>query len=540
MPIPFPFDFKNPDYRAVIEWRVERLARIREDAAKDASAIPKLRAYYKNNIAQFIIDCGMTYDPRNIDVGLSPIVPFILFQRQEECVHWIIERWKARESGVIPKSRDVGMSWLLLATDASLGMTHNNMAIGYGSRKEEYVDNSKDRKSLFWKLRFYLQYVPREFTGGFNEKEHAAHKRVIIPATNSIFTGEAGDNIGRGDRTTKYNVDEAAHIERANLLDASLSATTNCRIDVSSANGMDNPFAEKVHSFPSHRVFWFRWQDDPRKDEQWYAKICANVDDPTVIAQEIDIDFNSSKDHQLIPSAWVLAAINAHVKLNLQPKGMRYGALDVADQGKDKNAFSARHGFLLLGIEEWSGKDSDTFATADRAVDLCDKLGLKEFKFDADGIGAGMRGDVRVINQRKERQGKPIEALPYKGSGAVVDAEKPYITVSGERDKLNRTNEDMFVNRKAQEWWRLRMRFQKTFRWITLGIACHPSEIISIPSQMKGIQALQAELSQPTFNKNGSGQILVNKQPDGTRSPNKADAVVMVYSQDKVSKGTFD
>jgi len=540
MPIPFPFNFKSPDYRAVIEWRVERLARIREDAAKDPTAIPKLRAYYKENIAQFIIDWGMTYDPRNIDIGLSPIVPFILFPRQEECVQWIIERWKARESGVIPKSRDVGMSWLLLATDASLGMTHNNMAIGYGSRKEEYVDNSKDRKSLFWKLRFYLQYVPREFTGGFNEKEHAAHKRVIIPSTNSIFTGEAGDNIGRGDRTTKYNVDEAAHIERASLLDASLSATTNCRIDVSSANGMDNPFAEKVHSFPSHRVFWFRWQDDPRKDEAWYAKICANVDDPTVIAQEIDIDFNSSKDHQLIPSAWVLAAIDAHVKLNLQPQGMRYGALDVADQGKDKNAFAARYGFMLLGIDEWSGKDSDTFATADRAVDNCDKLGLKEFKFDADGIGAGIRGDVRVINERKERQGNAINAIPYKGSGEVVDADKPYITVMGEKDKLNRSNQDMFANRKAQEWWRLRMRFQKTFRWVTMGIVCQPSEIISIPSNMKGVQALQAELSQPTFNKNGSGQILVNKQPPGTRSPNKADAVVMVYSIDKQTKGTFD
>jgi len=28
MPIPFPFDFKNPDYAQVFEWRMERRHRI--------------------------------------------------------------------------------------------------------------------------------------------------------------------------------------------------------------------------------------------------------------------------------------------------------------------------------------------------------------------------------------------------------------------------------------------------------------------------------------------------------------------------------
>ncbi|WP_156172463.1 hypothetical protein [Yersinia similis] len=30
MPLPFPFDFKNPDYTQVFEWRMERLQRIRQ------------------------------------------------------------------------------------------------------------------------------------------------------------------------------------------------------------------------------------------------------------------------------------------------------------------------------------------------------------------------------------------------------------------------------------------------------------------------------------------------------------------------------
>jgi hypothetical protein len=30
MPLPFPFDFKKPDYQQVFEWRLERLQRIRQ------------------------------------------------------------------------------------------------------------------------------------------------------------------------------------------------------------------------------------------------------------------------------------------------------------------------------------------------------------------------------------------------------------------------------------------------------------------------------------------------------------------------------
>ncbi|EJW5163918.1 TerL protein, partial [Salmonella enterica] len=56
MPLPFPFDFKNPDYVQVFEWRMERLQRIR----KTPETLPALRQFYRTNPAQFIIDWGMT------------------------------------------------------------------------------------------------------------------------------------------------------------------------------------------------------------------------------------------------------------------------------------------------------------------------------------------------------------------------------------------------------------------------------------------------------------------------------------------------
>jgi hypothetical protein len=38
-----------------------------------------------------------------------------------------------------------------------------------------------------------------------------------------VLKGEAGDNIGRGDRTTLYFVDEAAFLQRPLLIDAALA-----------------------------------------------------------------------------------------------------------------------------------------------------------------------------------------------------------------------------------------------------------------------------------------------------------------------------
>ena len=41
---------------------------------------------------------------------------------------------------------------------------------------------------------------------------------------------------------------------------------------------------------------------------------------------------------------------------------------------------------------------------------------------------------------------------------------------------------------------------------------------------------LTVELSQPTWEPNQIGKMVVNKQPDDSKSPNLADAVMMVKS----------
>ncbi|HDJ1441614.1 TPA: TerL protein [Serratia rubidaea] len=523
MPIPFPFDFKKPDYTQVFEWRMERLQRIRANP----ESLPAIREFYRTNPAQFIIDWGMTVDPRNVERGLPARIPFLLFPKQEEWIHWFVEHWRESKPGITEKTRDMGMSWLTVGMAASLCLFNRGVFAGFGSRKEEYVDKIGSPKSLFDKARNFISLLPAEFRGGWSPKQHAPHMRILFPDTESAMTGEAGDGIGRGDRTSFYIVDESAFLERPYLVDASLSATTNCRQDISTPNGMANSFAERRHSGKID-VFTFHWRDDPRKDQAWYDKQVEELDAVTV-AQEIDINYSASVEGVLIPSAWVQAAIDAHIALGIEPSGVRMGALDVADEGKDTNAFTSRHGFLLEDIDEWSGKGDDIFSTVQKAFNICDQQLLDHFRFDSDGLGAGARGDARVINENREAEDIPtIVAVPFRGSGAVFDPEGE--AVRGDNGRPARLNKDFFANAKAQGWWSLRTRFQKTYRAVTEGMEFDPDEIISISGTMKKKDKLVIELSQPTYTVNGVGKIVVDKKPDGTKSPNLADSAMIAYA----------
>jgi len=512
------FDWRKPDYSPIFAERFRRLQAIRQEP----ECLPALFDFYRDNVAQFIEDWGVTSDPRNADVDLPVLVPFMLFPKQREWVEWTVAHWRARRPGLAEKSRDCGLSWLSVATASTLCLFHDGLTIGFGSRKEEYVDKIGHPKSLFWKARQFIEYLPPEFKRGWNPRRDSAHMRLSFPATGSNITGEAGDNIGRGDRASIYFVDEAAFLERPMLIEASLSQTTNCRIDISSANGLANPFAEKRHAGKID-VFTFHWRDDPRKDEAWYARQCDELD-PVTVAQEIDINYSASVEGVLIPSQWVQAAIDAHVKLGIVPSGERRGAFDVADEGVDLNAFLVAHGVVITDAEEWSGKGGDITASTEKVYDLCDTLDVRSFKYDADGLGAGVRGDARVIGaRRKEQRRQAITVTAFRGSAEVWHPDA--------QDVPGRTNGDYFANRKAQSWWALRRRFYLTYKAVVEGADFDPDALISIASGMAHRGKLVMELSQPTYRLNEIGKIVVNKKPDGTKSPNLADGAMILFGR---------
>lgn len=522
------YDFANPDVTIVFNERIRVLRKIRED--RDGH-MPVLRAYYKENPADFINDWGMTLDPKGVERGLPALIPFVIFPKQREWVEWVVDHWKNQRPGLTDKSRQGGLSWLSVALSCTLCLFHPGMSIGFGSRKQEYIDVIGDPKSLIEKGRIFLRNLPKEFRGGWTLRDHAPHMRLIFPDAGALISGEAGDNIGRGNTTSIYFVDEAAFLERPTMVEASLSQTTNCRIDISTPNGLGNAFAIKRHEGRVD-VFTMHWRDDPRKDEAWYQKQCNELD-PVTVAAEIDINYSASVEGVLIPSAWVQAAIDAHRVLGIAPTGARHAALDVADEGRDLNAFIGVHGCVVETIEEWSGVGDDIFKTTQRAFGLCDAGGFSGFRYDADGLGAGVRGDARIINEARTRR---LDVDAFRGSGPVFDPEgeveqaRPRGERTGYEDLKRRINQDFFANAKAQAWWSLRTRFQRTYRWVVEKEPAAFDDIISLPRDVTNVMKLASELSQPTFKVSLVGKIVVDKAPDGARSPNLADALMIRFA----------
>jgi len=502
-----PIDFTSPSYKSVFISRAKMLSKVRSGKKWGA-----LKRYYRDNPVDFINDWGMTFDPRNVERGLPAKIPFLLFPKQAEWVEWVTARWKAQEDGITEKSRDMGLSWLSVAVAVHLWLFYSDTVVGFGSRKEEYVDRSGSPKCLFWKARQFIDMLPVELRpNGWDSQKHAPHMRIINPENGSAIVGEAGDNIGRGDRASIYFKDESAFYERADLIEAAISQTSNCKIDISTPNGTNNAFYRKVIAGKISK-FRFHWHDDPRKGQEWYDRQC-DILPPHIVAQEIDLDYNASNEGALIPPKYIQAA----VKINIEKSGMIRAGLDVADEvGADSNALCVGQGSVIDYIKLWNGEN--TTMTARKSWGICKDEDVEHITYDSIGVGAGVRGEFSQLKSKDSEYKPRIKPLAVGGAvtkGSVIKGRK---------------NKDMFANLKAQKWWELRVKFEKTFEVVN-GIAEHPEdELISIPND----SMLIAELASIKHTINEAGKIIMESKKKMLHSPNAADSVLLFFEKPAV------
>nr|QRW43104.1 MAG: terminase large subunit [Caudoviricetes sp.] len=473
-------DWRNPDYAPVFKSRHERLLRLR----KEPGLLPGLEAYYRDRPADFIHDWCMTFDPRAVERGLPAVMPFLLFPRQREFIDWLHARWKGREDGACVKSRDMGVSWLCVAFGVWMMRFHPGTVVGFGSRKEEYVDKIGDPKSLFWKARELIKLLPREFRpAGWNESTDAPHLRILNRAAGSSIVGEAGDNIGRGNRTSIYFVDEAAFIERPEAVDAALSQTSNCKIHVSTPNGAGNPFYRKVHG-GKIPVFVFDWRDDPRKDADWYAKQCETLD-PVVVAQEIDRNFEASVTDAFMHAEPIREAMRRGPQ-QVQGIGPLQIGVDVARFGDDLSVITARKGRLVLPQETMQGYGVDQVAARVKAY--IDGLGERPAQIAVDTIGIGA-GVADILRQ-------------WYGA-IVVDV-----------NSAIRWNDGKCYNLRAFMWAQMRDWFDGP---------------VSIPPD----DALASELTALRYRFKGAEMLIEAKdeaKKRGIKSPDRADSLALTFA----------
>lgn len=525
-----------PDYVAIWGWRQQQILKIRSNPGMLAGA----KAFYAKpeNCSKFINHWLDTYDPRNAGSRTKiPKMPFIMFERQEQMVNFLLAMLSGEENGLIEKARDMGATWVCCAVSVWLWLFWEGAAIGWGSRKEPLVDKIGDPDSIFEKMRMLIRGLPQEFLpAGFNEKDHMLSMRIVNPENGSTITGEVGDNIGRGGRKLIYFKDESAHYERPEKIEAALGDNTRVQIDISSVNGLGNVFHRRREAGKEWEggpaienvtnVFIMDWRDHPEKNDEWYLRRKKKSQEEGLLhlfAQEVDRNYSASVEGTIIKSEWVAAAVDAHLKLKVEASGLMIGALDVADEGGDKNALVRRRGMVLLSADDWG--EGDVGESTRRAVAACSSDGPIEIQYDSVGVGAGVKSEAnRLFNEKKLPEGMMFVA--WSAGASVLDPDQHLIP----RDKQTPLNRDFYANLKAQAWWQLRLRFERTYKAVVEGEAYDPDDLISLPSNLPRLQQLKKELSQPTASRStGALKLVVDKTPDGTRSPNLADAVVMAY-----------
>ena len=535
-----------PDYVKLFAWRQKQLQLFRSQPKLLEAAL----IYYKSRPVEFINDWVDTYDPRNAGVpGKITRMPFIMFQRQRELTQFIYACLEGEADGLVEKCRDAGATWDAVAVSVHLWLFWDGISIGWGSRKEQLVDKLGDMDSIFEKIRAVIRGLPPEFLPeGFSEKDHMTYMKVINPKSGASITGEAGNNIGRGGRKRIYFKDESAHYERPDLIEAALGDNTRVQIDISSVNGTGNVFHRRRENGlewevgapvvkDRANVFVFDWTHHPEKTIEWYNERRKKAEDEGllhVFAQEVDRDYAASVEGVIIPAEWVRAAVDAHVKLQFLDEGKWVAGLDVADGGGDRNALAQRRGVVLKKIKAWG--QVDTGVTARRAIQMLERPNETALMYDCIGVGAGIKAEFNRLRAAEEagedlamRFPSGLRVEPWNAGAAVLFPEKRIIR----GDKASPLNKDHYLNLKAQAWWELRARFWRTYRAITEGIDYDTEDLISIDSSAfskEDLAQLIKELSQATSSLSpGRLKLMVDKTPEGTRSPNMADAVVMAY-----------
>lgn len=521
-------------------WEVDYKAEFarREFNMDKASRSPRLQRglwrYYADHPIEFIEDYCYTYDPRR--AGIKTL-PFILFPRQREFIQFLQECVHDRESGLVEKCRDGGLTWLCAAFALHQFIFNTGASMGFGSRKENLVDKIGDPDSIFEKIRIMIRYLPPWLLPlGFTYREHMTFMKILNPNGGGNIKGEAGDNIGRGGRSLMYFKDESAHYERPELIEAALGDNTDIQIDISSVNGSANIFYRrrmageiwepgKAMTPGKVRVFVFDWRDDPRKTQEWYERRrekALNEGLLHVFAQEVDRDYAGSVEGIIIPAQWVNAIVDAHIHLGFDEDGENIAAQDVADGGGDRNALACRRGVILRHASQWGGEAGDA---ARIAVPICIEQRSHELYYDSIGVGAGFKTETNRMVQ-EESWPQALRVMPWTASAKPLDPDDPIIP----GDDQSPTNDQQYANLKAQAWFRFRSRCYKTYRAVVFNEVYDPAELVSIDSTIGCLHELKMQLSQPVKKTSMNGKTMVDKTPDGALSPNLAEATVMCYN----------
>lgn len=456
-----------------------------------------------------------TYDPR---LPKSKTIPFELYPKQVDFIIWLFERYKKQEDGCVDKCRDVGATWCFIAFSIFLLLFRNNTSIAFFTFKASECHTIGKMGTLFEKANFIIENLPELFKGPIETKLML----ITNHQTKSVIVGASGDNPLRGDRQTIIFKDESAFYEQAESIEAAMSKSSDCKIDISTHAGTNTLFYQKTIS-GEIPMFTFDWWENPKHNQEWFDKEKKKYYANGLIhifKREIERNPLASVENILIPAEWTHSAKVCDKIIT----GKKISSLDVADEGTDMNAQIIFDGNTPLFLDEWSSPDPNE--TARRAFWNAVKYNCDEFRYDNIGVGTGIKAGLNIIleelnkNVIKNAQILKMNIIGWSASGKVV---RPDDFDYDEK----RPNKDFFENAKAQAYYKIRDEFLHTYHYQNRqphdsSKLINFSKIIDHPLFIK----LMAELSQPLQKLSASGKIIIDKKAK-SKSPNLADAYMI-------------
>ena len=300
------------------------------------------------------------------------------------------------------------------------------------------------------------------------------------------------------------------------------------------SNPRDGSFVEKTSWRDADEYGWFpeslRQQKDQMKRENF--KLYLHV---------WEGEANSSFEDAIIQPEWVMSSLDAHITLNWEPLGAKIGSFDPADTGDDK-AFCSRHGFLINDIRAWGDKELPE--AIQKAYQLGSEYQVQRMVADADGLGAAMK-----INLDRNQKEYNLEVDMFKGGSTPDEPNAPYPPYDHSKPIQDRvvTNKQTFRNKRAQYYWFLRDRFERTHLAVQNNQWVDPEQCISISSQIdkETFKQLRRELTRIRRKQGSNSSVITleSKQEmkkSGIRSPNLADALMMVFANEEVFSGNWN
>lgn len=215
------------------------------------------------DIIYFINSFVEQYDPTQKSARAGP---FICWPFQRRAIRRILDCWEKDRPVVIPKSRKMGATWLLLIIQLWLILFHDRFQCLCISKSALAVDDETNN-SLFAKVRFVIDNLPEWMVGETFKKRMF----IGIKRTKAELAGEASSKrAGVGGRGGFVMVDEAAEIEELSEVIGKLVMTAPFRVFISTHLGTGNPFYELCQD-EAYEILQFHWTQHPECNRGLYS-----------------------------------------------------------------------------------------------------------------------------------------------------------------------------------------------------------------------------------------------------------------------------